>query len=116
MGSWPSPASPTAATQLLSTRPFEGHAAPRRGRRVSSCGVNGMFARIDGRWVLENDSELAVLAGLGGSHEGVARLRAMVAALGAGAAGPGDLARLSRSLQALAEADEVWGGEGAPKI
>ena len=68
-----------------------------------SCGVRGVFARRDGRWVLENESELSVLVGLGANREGVNRLRAMEAALNAGTAGPGDLARLSRCLQALAD-------------
>ena len=34
-------------------------------RRVMCGGVRGIFARRDGRWVLENESELSVLVGLG---------------------------------------------------
>ena len=97
--------SPTAAS---------GHAPvlrverPSARHRAVSGGVRGVFARRDGRWVLENESELSVLVGLGANREGMSRLRAMAAALNAGVAGPGDLARLGGCLRSLAESYVVF--------
>ena len=76
-------------------------------RQVSVCGVKGLFARKDAWWILENESELSVLVGLGANRENVTLLQAMVPVLSAGVAGPGDLDNLSRRLQSVAEADEV---------
>lgn len=95
---------PSAAAERLAA---PGEPRPSKRRQVSACGVKGVFARKDGRWVLENASELAMLEALGGSQEGSARLRAMAATLDAGVAGPGDLVRLSKCLQALTDAEEV---------
>ena len=95
---------PSASADCL-TAPRERR--PSKRRQVSVCGVKGAFARKDGRWVLENASELAMLEALGGSQEGSDRLRAMAATLDAGVAGPGDLVRLSKCLQALSDAEEV---------
>ena len=79
--------------------------------RVVCCGMKGVLAYGRGRWVLENEAELAVLEGLGGSSEGVGRLRGIAAALDDGAAGPGDVACLNRSLRSIGEVDPVcWAG------
>ena len=80
------------------------------GRRVVVCdGVRGVFARgADGRWGLANGGELAVLEGLGGSWEGVSRLRGMGAALEAGVAGAGDLVELNRCFRSLLESDNAF--------
>ena len=69
--------------------------------------MKGVFARRGGRWILENESELSVLVGLGANRENVTLLQAMVPVLSAGVAGSGDLGDLSWCLQAFAEADEV---------
>lgn len=78
-------------------------------RRVVVCGgVRGVFARTaGGDWVLTNRGELGVLEGLGGSCDGVSRLRGMEAALAARVAGPGDLVRLGRCLRRVAAAKRV---------
>ena len=87
------------------TAPGERH--PTKRGQVSVCGVKGVFALRGGRWILENESELSVLVGLGESREAMSLLQAMVPALNAGVAGPGDLDELRWCLQSLAEADEV---------
>lgn len=90
-----------------------GGSAGRGGRvrrRVVVCGgVRGVFAADrSGVWRLANGGELAVLEGLGGSRDGVGRLRGLDAALAAGVAGPGDLADLARCLRSLSEAREPF--------
>ena len=73
--------------------------------------MKGVLAHEHGRWVLENEAELAVLEGLGGSSEGLGRLRGIAAALNEGAAGPGDVTCLNRSLRSIGEVDLVcWAG------
>ena len=71
-------------------------------------GVTGAFVFRDNRWVLENEAELAVLVGLGGSSDGAGCLRGIAAALNAGAAGPGDVARLNRGLRSIADTEPAW--------
>ena len=95
---------PTADVDRL-TEPREQR--PSQRCQLSVCGVAGVFTRKDRGWVLENESELSVLAGLGADREGISQFRAIVPALNAGVVGPGDLRDLSQYLQALAEAEEV---------
>ena len=95
---------PSAAADRLAA---PGEPRPSKRRQVSACGAKGVFAQSGGRWVLENESELSILVGLGASREGLVLLQAMVPALNAGVAGAGDLGDLRHLLLALSEADEV---------
>ena len=87
--------------------PVRGERRSHEKRQVSVDDMTGVFARKGGRWILENESELLVLAGLGANGESVSLLRAMALALSAGVAGPDDLRKLRSCLQSLGEAEEV---------
>lgn len=76
--------------------------------RVICAGMKGILAYRDGRWILDNESELAVLGALGGSSNGVSRLRGITAALNSGAAGAKDVTNLNQNLVSIARTQPVW--------
>ena len=79
-------------------------AGPRR--RVVVCdGVRGVFTPgPDGVWLLAITVELRVWEGLGGSADGIGRLRGTDKALASQLAGPGDLGGLAECLEWVAAA------------
>ena len=92
-------------------------AGARRRRAIVCGGVRGVFAPgADGVWRLVNGAELAVLEGLGGSSDGVGRLRGMDEALAARVAGPGDLVLLGRCLRSVADAYAVYQADVADEM
>ena len=105
-GAVPSPAEcgPTSGAGGTAVSETRCRAVARERRVVVCCGVRGVFAPGgDGVWKLVNGAELRVLEGLGGSADGIGRLRGMGEALAAGVAGPGDLVLLGRCLRSVAE-------------
>ena len=84
----------------------------RQRRRVVSVGaVPGVLARREGRWVVENDSEVRLLEGLRGERGARDRLWALAAVLDEGVVGAGGLRRLNTRVSAILAVErpeEVW--------
>ena len=75
-------------------------------RRVVHCrGARGVLARRGGVWSVGNESELRVLAALGGGGDALARLEALAATLNAGLVEAEGLRELNRILDLVADAD-----------
>ncbi len=75
-------------------------------RRVVHCrGARGVLARRGGVWSVGNESELRVLAALGGGGDALARLEALAATLNAGLVETEGLRELNRILDLVADAD-----------
>ena len=81
-------------------------------RRVVHCdGIRGVLERRGGRWSIQNESEVRVLAALGGSARAFERLQALAATLDAGLIDRAGLTDLSKRLRAISDADNmtrVW--------
>ncbi len=68
-------------------------------RRVVRCGgARGVLVRNDGMWSVDNETELRVLAALGGDTAALGHLEALVQTLNAGLAEAGDVRALSERL------------------
>ena len=77
-------------------------------RRVVHCdGVRGVLVQRNGRWTVENEQEVRVLAALGGSDRVVDRLRALSATLDAGLIDRAGLTHLNRRLRAISDAENM---------
>ena len=81
-------------------------------RRIVYCdGVRGVLEQREGSWSVQNETEVRVLAALGGSNRAFDRLQALAATLNAGLIDRAGLTDLSRRLRAISEAENmsrVW--------
>ena len=91
---------------------IRGASEARPIRRVVYCdGVRGVLEQREGGWSVQNETEVQVLAALGGTHRAFDRLQALTATLNAGLIDRAGLTDLSRRLRAISEADNmsrVW--------
>ena len=88
------------------TIPAAGETRP--VRRVVHCdGIRVVLRQCDGRWSVENEQEVRILAALGGSDRAVERLQALAATLNAGLADAAGLTYFNTRLRAIVGAENV---------